>query len=80
MMTLRRVVVSTVLSWLLGQGIVNAVGCGPLMREIDSVNEPSDDVALKDCRQRAREAKEAGASKYRAYNVYEDCTIEAGIR
>lgn len=54
--------------------------CGSVMSFWDDVNEPGDDVALETCRNRGRAALDGGSSGYRAYDIYEECTYEAGLR
>lgn len=55
-------------------------GCGGAIRFYDDVNRPQDDVDLERCRNVMREVRDAGASEYHAYDVYYECTQEAGLR
>lgn len=72
-----RVLVATFFSLAVCQ---SALACGSAFRFWDDINEPRDDVALEDCRNRGREARDAGSSPYRAFDIYEECTREAGLR
>lgn len=65
--------------------IVVALACGlPLacvdaLKLHDELNNPADDKALLECRGRGRAAVEAGVDKYRAFDIYDECTREAGF-
>lgn len=64
----------------IGCGLAALIACSSAIKTVDQVNDPSDDVALKNCREEGRAAREAGADKDAAYGVYFDCTKEAGLR
>lgn len=60
-----------------------AVGCSALLHNIDDVNEPKDDVSLARCRKEARDKLYVGATqeeKEAAYELYVECTKDAGLR
>jgi len=52
--------------------------CGAA-QTIDAVNNPSDDSALKHCRDLANAAHEGGADASDAYAQYVACTKDAGF-
>lgn len=78
---LKRVALLVLVPCAIGQAalVCSASGCGSALRAFDEVNDPADDKALRDCRNAGRAALEAGASNYRAFDVYDDCTKEAGF-
>jgi hypothetical protein len=55
-------------------------GCASALKNLDDLNNPADDIALKRCREEARAAKDAGADASAAYAAYYDCTKDAGLR
>lgn len=63
-------------SALLGQ----FAGCGEGLKNIDEINNPSDDAALAKCRAEARADMQIYGNADRAWNVYLACTADAGLR
>ncbi len=61
-------------------GQVLGFGCANTLKNVDELSNPADDGALKRCRNLGRAALDAGSSNYRAFDVYEECTREAGLR
>lgn len=56
-----------------------AASCGDVLRNIDEVNDPADDVALSTCRKAGRAALDGGTPEA-AFQTYHDCTKDAGLR
>ncbi len=55
--------------------------CSSFFKELDEVNDPSDDAKLSDCRKHMREVrKDAGGDAHAAWGAYYECTQEAGLR
>lgn len=54
-------------------------GCASGLRTLDDLNDPKDDVTLAECRTEMRAAKEAGADKHKAYDVYTRCVKDGGL-
>ena len=77
---LRRVLLFVAIPIMLTHAAYQVTGCSSVLKEIESVNDPKDDVALSDCRKAMREAKDAGADAAEAFRAYFDCTVEAGLR
>ena len=73
---LQRLGLASLMALIMTQG----PACGDKMRGFDDVNDPSDDRALRDCRYQGRAALDGGSSAHRAYDVYETCTRDAGLR
>jgi hypothetical protein len=61
----------------LGQ-VVSA--CSGALRTIDDLNQPSDDWWLKFCREQGRVDKALHDDAGGAYQIYVDCTKDAGLR
>jgi hypothetical protein len=79
MSVVARLVSVVVFSGALGLATQEA-GCGAGLRSFDEINDPSDDEALRECRQQGRAALDAGRTPEEAFRVYERCTQDAGFR
>lgn len=74
--TLRRFAIACLVAVGMTQG---PTACRSFLHTFDEVNDPSDDKALHDCRKAGRAAREAGATPQQAFDVYDDCTKDAGF-
>jgi hypothetical protein len=80
---MRRFLLAIGLPILITHAAYSFVGCAHLaqgLKDVDEVNDPSDDAKLAACRKLGREAKADGASPADAYALYYDCTEDAGLR
>jgi len=77
---LRRVLLCIGLPIMITHGAYHAVGCASALKALDEYDSPQDNADLKRCRNEGRAAKEAGADKFQAFDAYEACTRDAGLR
>ncbi len=77
---IRRMFLFIVVPMLITHAAYSVVGCASALKALDEYDSPQDGADLKRCRNAGRAELDAGSSKYRAYDVYEACTREAGLR
>lgn len=77
---IRRILMLFGIPIMITHAAYTVVGCASALREVESYSDPRDDVALSDCREVARRAKDAGADAAEAFRAYYACTEEAGLR
>lgn len=70
----------TVIAICIAHFLGYASGCASASKAFDDVNNPSDDVRLSECRKDARAEMQITGNADRAWKIYYDCTVDAGLR